>query len=69
MKFFTYILCLLVALGIAYLDAQAQGCVAIRQFSGVGNSLNHGELHCLETFQKDPRTFQRKLTHKNVPVD
>ena len=44
MKFFTYIPCLLVALGIAYLEAQAQGCVAIRQFSGVGNSLNHGEL-------------------------
>ncbi len=44
MKTFTYILGLLMALTGIKSYVQAQGCVAIRQFSGVGNALNQGEI-------------------------
>lgn len=49
MKNYTKILILAVTMSLAYLDAYAQGCVAIRQFSGLGNAvgqrniLNQGE--------------------------
>ena len=44
MKIYIYIFCLSVALCITSTFVRAQGCVAIRQFSGVGNALNQGEI-------------------------
>ncbi|WP_439487767.1 transporter [Algoriphagus sp.] len=44
MKNYTKITILAIALSLAYLNAYAQGCVAIRQFSGVGNAVGQGNI-------------------------
>jgi hypothetical protein len=43
-KTYTYTLVLVASLCLYTIELSAQGCVAIRQFSGVGNSLNQGEI-------------------------
>ncbi len=44
MKNYTKITILAIALSLAYLNAYAQGCVAIRQFSGLGNAVGQGNI-------------------------
>lgn len=44
MRNYTKILILAITISLAYLDAYAQGCVAIRQFSGLGNAVGQGNI-------------------------
>lgn len=44
MKKYTKILVATIALTLVYLNSHAQGCVAIRQFSGLGNAVGQGNM-------------------------
>ncbi|WP_057939082.1 hypothetical protein [Algoriphagus resistens] len=44
MQNYTKILVLAIAMSLAYLNTYAQGCVAIRQFSGLGNAVGQGNI-------------------------
>jgi hypothetical protein len=44
MKKYTKIVVIALALTLAHLNTYAQGCVAIRQFSGIGNAVGQGNL-------------------------
>jgi len=44
MKKYTKILLATVVLTLAYFNTYAQGCVAIRQFSGLGNAVGQGNM-------------------------
>ncbi len=44
MQKYTKIIVLAIAMSLAYLNTYAQGCVAIRQFSGLGNAVGQGNI-------------------------